>query len=96
MSSAEATFCGDYCGKCPIYEGKCQGYIPAMHMDCHFVKCCPENGVEHCSFCKDLSCKRLQEFVPDGRPKCQKSYHIEKLRVLKAVGTDEWLKLQRV
>jgi hypothetical protein len=54
-----------------------------------------EKGIEHCGFCKDFPCKKLQEFVPDDRAECQRGYHVENLRVRKAVGTEEWLKLQR-
>ena len=96
MDIFEAGFCGDYCGKCPNYLNTCRGCVPDNHLDCHFVKCCLEQSIEHCGFCKDFPCEKLQQFVPDDRPECPRGYHIENLRVRKAVGTEEWLKLQRV
>ncbi|HVP93121.1 MAG TPA: DUF3795 domain-containing protein [Acidobacteriota bacterium] len=95
MSSREATFCGDYCGKCPNYPAKCYGCVPALHMDCYFVKCCMERRIEHCGLCEDFPCQKLQEFVPDDRPECPNGYHIESLRGRRVVGTEAWLSLQR-
>jgi len=95
MDHPKAAFCGDYCGKCPNYPDKCHGCIPSLHMDCHFVKCCLEKGIEHCGFCKDFPCEKLSEFVPDDRPECPPGYLIENLRVRKVVGTGAWVKSQQ-
>jgi len=95
MNYSEAAFCGDYCGKCPNYPEKCHGCVPSVHMDCYFVKCCLEKGIEHCGFCEDFPCKKLSDFVPDDRPECPTGYHVENLRARMAIGTEAWLKVQR-
>jgi len=95
MNYSEVAFCGDYCGKCPNYPEKCHGCVPSDHMDCYFVKCCLEKGIEHCGFCEDFPCKKLSDFVPDDRPECPTGYHVENLRTRMAIGTEAWLKVQR-
>ena len=90
-----ASFCGDYCGKCPNYPRECHGCAPSEHMDCHFVKCCLSKNIEHCGFCADFPCVKLSNFVPDDRPECPKGYHVENLRTRKTIGTELWLQTQR-
>jgi len=95
MSHPEAAFCGVYCGKCPNYPDKCRGCLPQDHMDCYFVKCCLGKDIEHCGLCEEFPCKKLNDFVPDDRPECPKGYHLENLRERVAIGTMEWLEIQR-
>lgn len=96
MGSTEAAFCGDYCGKCPKYLDDCRGCISTDHSNCYFVKCCLKKGIEHCGLCMDFPCEKLREFVPDDRSECPRGYHIENLRIRKTVGTEKWLKLQKI
>lgn len=95
MKHAEAGFCGDFCGKCPNYPGECRGCVPDEHMDCFFVRCCLEKGLEHCGACEDFPCKKLGDFVPDDRPGCEPGYHLDSLRERSSLGTDAWLRRQR-
>ncbi len=60
MGSTEAAFCWDYCGKCPNYLDDCRGCISTDHSNCYFVKCCLEKGIEHCGFCMDFPCEKLE------------------------------------
>jgi hypothetical protein len=90
-----AGFCGDYCCKCPNFGGECGGCVPADHMDCRFVACCLERGLEHCGLCEEFPCRRLREFVPDDRPGCEPGYHILELRKRASIGTAAWLESQR-
>ena len=90
----EASFCGDYCGKCPNYPSKCQGCIPDNHMNCHFVKCCLSKSIEHCGFCNDFPCNTLSGFVPDDRRECPAGYHVQNLLARRTVGTQAWLQSQ--
>jgi hypothetical protein len=91
----EAGFCGDYCGKCPNYPQKCGGCVASDHMNCYFVKCCSNRGIEHCGFCPAFPCKKLSGFCPDDRPECPLGYHIENLRIRRVMGTEAWLKSQQ-
>lgn len=90
-----AGFCGDYCGKCPNYPGRCGGCVASEHPDCHFVSCCLERGIEHCGLCEEFPCRKLREFVPDDRPGCEPGYHIKELKKRSSVGTATWLDGQR-
>ena len=89
-----AGFCGDYCGKCPNYPGSCNGCVASEHMDCHFLRCCLERGIEHCGFCEEFPCLRLREFVPDDRQGCEPGYHIRELKKRASMGTAAWLERQ--
>jgi len=89
-----ATYCGDWCGKCPNYSTKCPGCIPCIHPDCHFVKCCLAKGIEHCGFCEELPCDKLRSFVPDDRNGCYAGYHIDALKSRRELGLEKWLLLQ--
>ena len=95
MTSPEAGFCGDFCGKCPNFPGECSGCIPEDHTDCFFVKCCMGKDLEHCGLCEGFPCQKLKDFVPDDRPGCEPGYHIEGLRRRTAEGTVAWLAAQR-
>lgn len=95
MKRSEAGFCGDYCGKCPNSPEKCSGCIPSLHMNCHFVKCCLNKGIEHCGFCEAFPCQKLSDFVPDDRPECPRGYHINNLKERRAIGTAKWLEVQQ-
>ena len=90
----DATYCGDWCGKCPNYPARCPGCIPCIHPDCYFVKCCIQKGIEHCGLCENLPCEKLSTFVPDDRKGCYAGYHIDELRSRCQLGTDRWLLLQ--
>jgi hypothetical protein len=94
MDSHLAAFCGDYCGKCPDYPHECPGCVAADHMDCRFVRCCLEKGLEHCGGCAVFPCENLARFVPDDRPGCPPGYHIAALRRRLYIGTDSWLQEQ--
>ena len=91
----EAAFCGDWCGKCPNYQGTCPGCLLELHKDCHFVRCSLARGLEHCGLCEGLPCEKLKAFVPDDRPGCPPGYHVENLRRRAKIGTEAWLAEQR-
>jgi hypothetical protein len=94
-SEVLAGFCGDYCGKWPEYPDRCNGCVASEHLDCFFVACCLERGIEHCGLCEEFPCRKLREFVPDDRPGYEPGYHIGDLRKRTSVGTQAWLESQR-
>ncbi|MFO8034202.1 MAG: DUF3795 domain-containing protein [Candidatus Bipolaricaulota bacterium] len=95
MGHREAAVCGDWCGKCPHFGGRCLGCIPLHHLDCTFVRCTLAKYIEHCGLCADFPCPELREFVPDDRPGCPAGYHIDNLRDRMAQGTEAWIAEQR-
>ncbi len=87
-----AAACGDYCGKCPNYPETCQGCIPELHDDCHFVRCCAGKGIDHCGQCMEMPCDALIAHIPDDREGCYTGYHIDNLIDRRTMALGDWLR----
>jgi hypothetical protein len=67
-------------------------FVPSESRDCAFMKCAREKGVTWCFECVEFPCKRLEDFIHDGR-----AHHtavIDNLKEMKSLGVDTWLMVQ--
>ncbi|AOT72227.1 DUF3795 domain-containing protein [Geosporobacter ferrireducens] len=61
--------------------------------DCSIRDCARDREIEYCSLCDDFPCKILKEFNNDGKPHHAES--ISNLNLLKDIGKEKWLELQK-
>jgi hypothetical protein len=74
----------EFCPGCRL-ENQCE--------PCGIRDCARDKKIEYCSFCDDFPCEKLINFNNDGKP-----HHAEciaNLNLLKNIGPEKWLELQR-
>lgn len=70
MDKNMMAMCGTYCGECEWREKtNCKGCKASQSNmfwgSCQVAKCCIEKGYEHCGFCAELPCDKLQQAFDD-------------------------------
>jgi len=74
----------EFCPGCRL-ENRCG--------DCAIRDCAIEKNIEYCSLCDDFPCEKLLKFNNDGIPHHAEA--IENLKVLKTMGAEQWLAVQK-
>jgi len=62
--------------------------------DCHFKKCAPEKGFEHCFECEDLPCEELSKFASQDAP--HHAQTLVNLKRMKEIGLERFIAEQDV
>lgn len=96
MKESFDSYCGIYCGACSTPGCKGCKIIDENHwsLDCKFIKCAKEKGIEACPFCSEYPCEDIMEFERD------KYIHHRTIlpngQRIKEIGLEAWLAEQKV